>query len=239
MSLTGRFEKYMHFSPKHNVYLPDWSFILTNTSRFDNKKIIAYITDYWGSKKSNPMNVEVRGGNSYTFNMDNTHWLWGQGDVFYVLDADSGETLGRWEFWVKVYAPGECPDCHGAKTCPSCRGERIIMTETRYKLGFLHCPRCCGTGECQTCYVPYHEDSLGTKRIPDRLPPQNIPKRTKPKFMIRMEIDKKKNLLATIEKKLNQAAYQGKINSSEYNILKTSRENLKNQINVLEMQLNL
>ena len=237
MGFKGKFIKYIHKSGANKPgamvsSYPTWSFSLTNTSWFGSTKVKAYITDYY-QRHSREYPFEAKSGKTYNFNIGTIDWDWCQGDVFILFD-EHGKEIDHWDFFLKEYAPGECPECHGTKKCGSCHGDPIKLNKDLYASDWYHeCKRCSGTGVCQTCYIPYHRDALGQ----DIYVPPQAPKTGKSISVLQQEIEKKNNQLTKLKGDLWQLQMQGKANSIQYKMLSNRVAQCEKELDVLNQQL--
>ncbi len=237
MGFKGRFVKFIHLIGANRggdfvTEYPTWSFSLTNTSWFGSTQVRAYITDYY-QRKDREYPFEARSGKTYNFNISTIDWDWCQGDVFILFDQQ-GRELGRWELFLKEYAPGECPECHGTKKCGACHGHPLKSNPDIYANNlFIKCSRCHGNGVCQTCHIPYHLDGLGQELY---VPPK-APKTFKSVLSLQNEIDKKNEQLARYQGELWQLQMQGKRNSMQYKLMENKITQCEREIKVLKQQL--
>jgi len=211
MAFKGNFSKFIYKSTRGGWVSehPRWMFTLTNTSFFGSKQVKAYITDYY-QRNSREYPFEAKAGKTYQFHMGTIDWDWCQGDLFILFDSQ-GKELGRWEFFLKEYAPGECPECHGTKKCGRCKGDFVKINPDIYAQDyFMHCPQCHGTGVCQTCYIPYHYDKLGSTVY---VPPK-APKTFKSAATLQRNIEAKNQELMGLNNQLRQYQLQGRNTSA-------------------------
>lgn len=237
MSFKGKFIRYIHKSGTDKVgsmvsSYSTWSFSLTNTNWFGSKKVKAFITDYY-QRHSREYPFEARSGKTYNFNIGTIDWDWCQGDVFILFD-EHGKEIDHWDFFLKEYAPGECPECHGTKKCGKCHGNSIKLNKDIYSDNlYSECPQCSGTGVCQTCYIPYHRDAMGQ----DIYVPPKAPTTRKSVSALQQEIDKKNQELSKLKEELWQLEMQGKKNSIQYTMVANRVSQCENALNTLNQQL--
>jgi len=92
---------------------------------------------------------------SLRFDYDTIDWLWCNGDTFVIL-GKKDSIRHKWPLSLQMYAPGECPECHGTHKCRKCSGKGFVNLP-RHTIE--QCDVCHGTGICQTCYVPQRTSS--------------------------------------------------------------------------------
>lgn len=131
--------------------LPVYSFELRNTAWLRSVTVDLLISDASGLKPWYFRETVIKAGHSVIFNPDTCGWDWAQGD-FCALLGKNDRMESKWELRLKVYAPGECPECHGTHKCSHCRGEGYSFNTRTVEI--TRCPYCGGTGVCQTCYIP-------------------------------------------------------------------------------------
>lgn len=100
--------------------------------------------------------LKLKPNESFTFNYDTCGWEWCQGDFFAILGKND-KIEQRWDLNLKVYARGECPECHGSHRCIKCNGAGTLSNPHTHTIS--HCTVCGGTGVCQECYVPVRTGS--------------------------------------------------------------------------------
>lgn len=103
--------------------------------------------------------LKFKAGQTYVFNFDTVDWDWHQGDYAAILGKND-KIEKQWQFLMKEYRPGECPECHGTKKCRSCNGQGLIYPPNK-PWEFKTCSRCGGTGTCQTCDIPRRKPNFG------------------------------------------------------------------------------
>ena len=236
MAFKGKFNKftYLHGAdrPGHDVTeLASWTFDLTNTSWFGSKQVSLYITDFF-QRQNRTYPFEARSGATYRFNLKTVDWNWGQGDTAILYDAQ-GQVIDQWQFFLKEYAPGQCPECHGTKKCGACKGNWLrnnpnLMSDQL----FIKCNRCYSTGRCQTCDIPYHLDAMGNEiYVP------YIAGNTKSVASLQREINSKQQRLQLLMNEMRQLQLQGRANSISYMKMKSESDQLSREIDALNMQL--
>lgn len=100
--------------------------------------------------------IVLKAKQSFRFDFDSCGWDWCIGDYFAILGKND-KIVKRWDLNLKIYAVGECPDCHGSHKCKYCKGSGMV--ENRHVHAISHCSICNGTGICQKCYVPIRQGS--------------------------------------------------------------------------------
>lgn len=154
MGLVGSFDWYrsLHQGGKKAI-----SFKLTCDNMITNEIFDCAIIDSTGQQPTQVRRqLKLKPNGSFTFNYDTCGWDWCQGDYFVILGKDD-KVKKRWDLNLKVYGPGECPECHGSHRCTKCNGSGILRDQHTHSIS--GCPTCNGTGECQTCYVPLRSGS--------------------------------------------------------------------------------
>lgn len=131
-----------------------YSFTLKNTDWFGKERVSVVLCDAYGQQPWYFRDLEIKAGQAMVFNRDTVGWDWAQGDFCGILDKNDA-VRQRWELRLKVYAPGECPECHGTHKCRHCHGQGYPFDSKNFTV--QPCPHCGGTGECQTCYVPQRQ----------------------------------------------------------------------------------
>lgn len=122
--------------------------------------------------------IKLKPNEYFTFNYDTCGWNWCQGDFFAILGKND-KIVQRWDLNLKIYARGECPECHGSHRCVKCNGNGIINNHCTHAIE--KCGTCNGTGVCQKCFVPIRESSPLYTTISDgaNLPNSEISKQRK------------------------------------------------------------
>ncbi len=104
----------------------------------------------------------LKANESKIFNYDTCGWDWCQGDAFVILDKND-KIKQRWDLNLKIYAHGECPECHGNHKCIKCNGSGVIKDIHTHTIS--SCRTCNGTGVCQRCYVPIRSGSTLAQEV--------------------------------------------------------------------------
>lgn len=168
MSFRGKFEWYnsLHQGGKRAI-----SFTLTCKNMFMPETFDCAIIDSSGQEQSQiRRQLKLRPNESLVFNYDRCRWDWCQGDYFCILGKDD-QIKQRWDLNLKIYARGECPECHGSHRCQNCNGNGVIENRNTHTINKCH--TCNGTGVCQTCYVPIRsgttlaQEVYGAQSIPN------------------------------------------------------------------------
>lgn len=168
MSFRGKFEWYNSLQQGGKKAI---SFTLTCKNMMMTETFDCAIVDSTGQEP--PLirrQLKLKPIESLTFNYDSCRWNWCQGDYFCIL-GKKDKIEQRWDLNLKVYARGECPECHGSHRCQCCNGNGVI--EDRHTHSINTCSVCKGTGICQTCYVPIRsgttlsQEVYGYQPLPD------------------------------------------------------------------------
>ena len=154
MGLKGKFEWYnsLHQGGKKAI-----TFSLRCSNMIQSETFDCAIID--GSDQQPPQirrQLKMKPNDTLRFDFDTCGWDWCQGDFFAIL-GEKDKIAQRWDLNMKVYAVGECPECHGSHRCNNCNGKGYV--EDHYSHTYSNCPTCNGTGICQTCYVPVRNGS--------------------------------------------------------------------------------
>ena len=235
MAFEGQFVRYVHRSTDIiTTEIPTWSFVLTNSGLF-SQQVRAEISDFERVVSIPPIYFEAKSRTSYYLNMDTINWVWHQGDIIILYDQSGQKELGHWEFYLKEYAFGECPECHGLGLCPACKGHPHDLLENPVGYGFtpITCQHCHGNGKCPTCYVPYRHDNIGQLRIPQRTPRTN-----KSKMDLGKELSAKEAALGRCLIEKTQLELQGKKFSTDYSVLIKKIAQLQSEISLINRQIN-
>lgn len=107
-------------------------------------------------------NQTLKAKQSLTFSFDTVDWQWCNGDTFVILGKNDS-IKAKWPLSLRMYAPGECPDCHGTHRCRKCSGKGFINVPGH---SIEQCDICYGTGICQRCYVPQRNGTPSTAQNP-------------------------------------------------------------------------
>lgn len=154
MALKGTFS---WFNSLHQGGRKAISFTLTCDNMFQTESFDCAIVD--GTGQLPPQirrQLKLRPKESFRFDYDTCQWDWCQGDFFAILGKND-KVEKRWDLNLKMYGPGECPECHGTHKCIQCNGSGTI--HNRHIHTYSNCTTCNGTGVCQTCYVPIRQGS--------------------------------------------------------------------------------
>lgn len=154
MALKGSFSWYnsLHQGGRKAI-----SFTLVCDNLFQSETFDCAIVD--GTGQLPPQirrQVKLKSKQSFRFDYDSCGWEWCQGDYFAILGKND-KIEKRWNLNLKVYAPGECPDCHGTHRCLKCNGTGVMRDGSTHTIS--SCTACYGTGICQRCYVPIRQAS--------------------------------------------------------------------------------
>lgn len=142
------------------------SFTLTCTNWFQDETFDAAIYDGYGMIQPIVFRqLTLQANSSLIFDYDKIEWNWCNGDTFAILDKNGRPTSDAWTLNLKVYAPGECPECHGSHRCRQCGGRGHYTNRHTHTVEY--CSACNGSGICQTCYVPIRNASQQQMGIPD------------------------------------------------------------------------
>ena len=154
MSFKGKFEP---FTSLRKGGRKAYSFILTCKNMFLTETFDCAILDNSGQQSTQFFRHErLKANESRVFNIDTCGWDWCQGDSFVILDKKN-HIKKHWSLNLKIFARGECPECHGNHKCVNCNGLGVIKDIHTHTIS--SCRACDGTGICQKCYVPVR---LGT-----------------------------------------------------------------------------
>lgn len=149
MSFSGKFE----LSPSNRaVGIVLWTFELKCTNLFFDETIDFMLSDEFGTTPWYYENQKFKAGRTYRFDNDSVGWTWYQHDFFAIIDKNRN-ILKKWQLNLRVYGPGECPDCHGSGKCKYCHGKGFVWPKGQmYNL--TPCTHCGGTGKCMRCDIP-------------------------------------------------------------------------------------
>lgn len=153
MSLKGSFSLYSPQRLRGHIKL--WQFVLKNTNMMFSETVDIMLMDCYGQKPFYFRNVKLKAGQSVAFNLDTVDWEWYQDDFAAIIDSNN-RIHKKWQFHIKEYNLGECPECHGTHKCRKCSGKGFVNLP-RHTIE--QCDVCHGTGICQTCYVPQRTSS--------------------------------------------------------------------------------
>ncbi len=149
MGLVGSFEWFrsLHQGGKKAI-----SFTLKCDNMITNEIFDCAIIDSTGQQPTQVRRqLKLKPNESFTFNYDTCGWDWCQDDYFVILGK--GDSIKkRWDLNLRIYAPGECPECHGSHKCVQCSGSGVQRNPQTHTIS--SCQICNGTGECQKCYIP-------------------------------------------------------------------------------------
>lgn len=153
MGLKGKFEWYNSLRAGGGKAI---SFTLTCDNLFQSETFDCAIMSSNGFVQ--PMiwrNQTLKAKQSLRFNFDTVDWQWCNGDTFVILGKNDS-IKHKWPLSLQMYAPGECPECHGTHKCRKCSGKGFVNMPGHT---IEQCEVCHGTGICQTCYVPQRTSS--------------------------------------------------------------------------------
>lgn len=156
MSLSGSFNIY--YTQKSRGYLKMWQFVLKNTNMLFSETFDFMLCDCFGQTPFYFRNVKLKPGESVAFNVDTVDWTWCQDDFAAVIDSNN-RIHKKWQFHIKEYKPGECPDCHGTHKCRYCHGQGRNYIGNIWEA--KPCDHCGGTGVCLTCEIPRRKPQMG------------------------------------------------------------------------------
>ncbi len=160
MSFRGKFEWYNSLQQGGKKAI---SFTLTCKNMIMAETFDCAIIDSTGQQQPQiRRQLKLKPNESLTFNYDSCRWDWSQGDYFCIL-GKKDKIEQRWDLKMKIYARGECPECHGGHRCSKCNGSGIIRNTHTHTIDT--CQTCHGTGICQTCYVPIREGSTLAQEV--------------------------------------------------------------------------
>lgn len=151
MAFKHRFERKPFFFAK-DLSVFRWSLTITCTNWLMGETVDIGLFPSDGSQPWYFRGVHFDAGKSYRFDKDSVNWIWHQGDYAAILGSND-KILQKFEFRLREYGPGECPECHGTKKCRKCGGKGYIDYGGT---NIVHCDRCNG-GTCPTCDVPYRK----------------------------------------------------------------------------------
>ena len=168
MSFRGKFEPFTSLRQGgKNTY----SFTLTCKNMLMPETFDCAIMDSTGQQPTQfHRHLKLKANESMAFNFDTCGWDWCDGDFFAILDKNE-RIKQQWDFKPKIYARGECPECHGSHKCIKCNGSGVIKDIHTHTIS--SCRTCNGTGICQKCYVPIRSGSniaqevYGTHPLPN------------------------------------------------------------------------
>lgn len=148
MGMKGKFEWYNSLRAGGRKAI---SFTLTCDNLFQSETFDCAIMSSNGTAQ--PMiwrNQILKAKQSLRFNFDTVDWQWCNGDTFVIL-GKKDSIKHKWPLSLQMYAPGECPECHGTHKCRKCSGKGFVNMPGHT---IEQCEICHGTGVCQTCYIP-------------------------------------------------------------------------------------
>lgn len=160
MSFRGLFEPYTSIRQGGKKA---YSFTLTCKNMFMPETFDCAIMDSSGQQPTQfHRHLKLKANESKLFNYDECGWDWCHGDAFLILDKND-KIKQRWDLNLKIYARGECPECHGSHQCNKCNGSGVIKDIHTHTIS--SCRTCNGTGVCQKCYVPIREGSTIAQEV--------------------------------------------------------------------------
>lgn len=148
MGLEGRFYR---LPSQRALGIPIYSFDLRNTNLLLPENFDLMISDIASRQPRFFRNIRLDARQSLTINADSTGWEWCQNDFCVIIDSDN-RIIRKWDFILKQYGPGNCPECGGSQKCRSCGGQGYPMNLRSFNV--TPCRTCGGTGTCMTCYIP-------------------------------------------------------------------------------------
>lgn len=160
MSFRGKFES---FTSLRQGGKKAYTFTLTCKNMLMPETFDCAIMDSSGQQPTQfHRHLKLKANESKVFNFDTCGWNWCQGDSFVILDKND-RPKQRWDLNLKIYARGECPECHGSHKCIKCNGSGVIKDIHTHTIS--SCRACNGTGICQKCYVPIREGSAIAQEV--------------------------------------------------------------------------
>jgi len=157
MSLKGSFT--LFYPQRLGGHIKTWQFVLKNTNMMFSETVDVMLMDCHGQKPFYFRNVKLKAGESVAFNLDTVDWEWYQDDFAAIIDSNN-KIHKKWQFHIKEYKPGECPDCHGTHKCRYCHGQGMIYPPGKIWEAKA-CDHCGGTGTCYTCDIPRRKPQMG------------------------------------------------------------------------------
>lgn len=238
MSFKGEFVQYRRslVRPGNKVmrdFCTDWCFVLTNTSLLGSKRVTVYMSDYYGGQQKQ-CTIDTRARESYRLNADTVGWSWHQGDRAVAVDSDGSE-VGSWMLYVREYANGECPECHGSHKCSACGGQGVFLGG-QFGVEIITCQKCCGTGMCTTCEVPYRTDALGNAI---HIPNPALAGRHRSPRKLDAEIGRVRQQLADAQQRLWNLQLRGRQHTTEFMSLSRQVDMLRQRLESLENERNM
>lgn len=160
MSFRGKFEQTTSLRQGGKK---TYSFTLTCKNMLMPETFDCAIMDSSGQQPTQfHRHLKLKANESKVFNFDTCGWDWCQGDSFVILDKND-KPKQRWDLKLKIYARGECPECHGSHKCIKCNGSGVIKDIHTHTIS--SCRSCNGTGICQKCHVPIREGSTIAQEV--------------------------------------------------------------------------
>lgn len=200
MSFRGSFDWFtsLHQGGKRAI-----SFTLTCKNMLMPETFDCAIIDSTGQRPTQiRRKLKLKTNESFTFNYDTCGWDWCQGDFFAILGKND-KIVQRWDLNLKIYARGECPECHGSHRCVKCNGNGIINNHNTHTIE--KCSICNGTGICQKCYVPIRENSPLYTTVLDGT---NIPN---PEMSKQRKIAALQKTIADLQSKIEKADWDARM----------------------------
>lgn len=168
MSLKATFTRYVS---SRMAGMPQYSLELKNTNWIQSETVDLLLSDAYGRRPWYLRNREIKAGEALIINPDTEGWEWCQGDYCASL-GKKDRIKERWTLNLKIYGPGECPDCHGTHKCRYCNGQGYPFNPRNPEI--MRCPYCGGTGTCYTCYIPERR-TVGVAMSTSAAGPANMP----------------------------------------------------------------
>jgi len=168
MGLKGKFEWYNSLRAGGRKSI---TFTLTCDNLFQGETFDCAIMA--NNDSAQPMyfrQLKLKAKQSLQFNFDTVDWQWCNGDTFVIL-GKKDSIKKKWPLSLQMYAPGECPDCHGTHRCRKCSGKGYLNLPNH---NIEQCDECYGSGVCQTCYVPQRNTFVNNNPNSSRVGQNNV-----------------------------------------------------------------
>lgn len=200
MSFRGSFD---WFTSLHQGGKKAISFTLTCKNMLMPETFDCAIIDITGQQPSQiRRRIKLKPNESFIFNYDTCGWDWCQGDFFAILGKND-KIQKRWDLNLKVYARGECPECHGSHRCVKCNGTGTIRNNHNHTIS--SCTTCSGTGICQKCYVPMR---AGTNLVNEVYDGTQLPS---PDLNRRQRISALQRIISDLHSKIEKAEWDSRM----------------------------